>query len=275
MSSDPYPSSTRRAHSRLRSGTASTGIFLFVQAALLIAASNTQPAVVTEFFIVLVVLVLFNGLFVAGETAIDLLKPSHGKALEAENGKRIATFDDLIRRKANFVAACSLGSMTMRAWIVAMTVIPSVTTADWLRTNWQVFDRWSASGDLGQGCVLLIAVLLLAIPAVALNVVVGELIPKSYAAEHPLMTALRLYGLVKVVNSVFSLPIAVFVSLASLVTQRFGARATFAVANRTEEEIKEYLILDAQILKLPQPVAPASVFDFSIQREVDKELGIK
>ena len=43
----------------------------------------------------------------------------------------------------------------------------------------------------------------------------------------------------------------------------------------TEEEIKEYLILDAQILKLPQPVAPSSVFDFTIQREVDKELGIK
>jgi len=43
----------------------------------------------------------------------------------------------------------------------------------------------------------------------------------------------------------------------------------------TEEEIKEYLVLDAQILKLPQPVAPSSVFDFTIQREVDKELGIK
>ena len=43
----------------------------------------------------------------------------------------------------------------------------------------------------------------------------------------------------------------------------------------TEEEIKEYLILDAQILKLPQPVAASNVFDFTIQREVDKELGIK
>ena len=43
----------------------------------------------------------------------------------------------------------------------------------------------------------------------------------------------------------------------------------------TDDEIKEYLVLDAQILKLPQPVAPASVFDFTIQGEVDKELGIK
>jgi NitT/TauT family transport system substrate-binding protein len=43
----------------------------------------------------------------------------------------------------------------------------------------------------------------------------------------------------------------------------------------TDEELKEYLLLDSQILKLPQPVAPANVFDFTIQREVDKELGIK
>jgi hypothetical protein len=43
----------------------------------------------------------------------------------------------------------------------------------------------------------------------------------------------------------------------------------------TEDEVKEYLALDAQILKLAQPVPPGSVFDFMIQREVNKELGIR
>lgn len=43
----------------------------------------------------------------------------------------------------------------------------------------------------------------------------------------------------------------------------------------TDEEVKEYLTLDAQILKLSEPVRPSSVFDFSIQREVNRELGIK
>ena len=43
----------------------------------------------------------------------------------------------------------------------------------------------------------------------------------------------------------------------------------------TEEEIKEYLALDAQILGLAQPVAVASVFDFTLQREINKELGMK
>lgn len=43
----------------------------------------------------------------------------------------------------------------------------------------------------------------------------------------------------------------------------------------TDEEIKEYLALDAQILKLAEPVAPSTVFDFALQREVNRELGIK
>jgi len=43
----------------------------------------------------------------------------------------------------------------------------------------------------------------------------------------------------------------------------------------TEDEIKEYLALDAQILGLAQPVAVSSVFDFTLQREVNRELGLK
>lgn len=42
-----------------------------------------------------------------------------------------------------------------------------------------------------------------------------------------------------------------------------------------DEEIKEYLALDAQILKLPQPMDPSNVFDFTLRREVNQELGIR
>lgn len=43
----------------------------------------------------------------------------------------------------------------------------------------------------------------------------------------------------------------------------------------TDDEIREHLILDAQILKLAEPIAAAKVFDFTLQREVNKELGIR
>jgi ABC-type nitrate/sulfonate/bicarbonate transport system substrate-binding protein len=43
----------------------------------------------------------------------------------------------------------------------------------------------------------------------------------------------------------------------------------------TDDEIKEHLATDAQILKLPKPVSPSEIFDFTLQREVIKELGLK
>jgi NitT/TauT family transport system substrate-binding protein len=62
---------------------------------------------------------------------------------------------------------------------------------------------------------------------------------------------------------------------AALESYRLSKPAFTVTGIPTEEEIKEYLLLDSQILKLPQPVGPSSVFDFTIQREVNKELVIK
>lgn len=42
----------------------------------------------------------------------------------------------------------------------------------------------------------------------------------------------------------------------------------------TENEMEEHLKVDAQVLGLKEPAAPSRVFDFSLQREVNKELGI-
>ncbi len=40
------------------------------------------------------------------------------------------------------------------------------------------------------------------------------------------------------------------------------------------KEIEEFLKADAELLKLKEPVAAAKIFDFSLQREVNQELGI-
>lgn len=262
MSSDPYPLHLRG--SAFIGSLALTGIIA--------AAAGPRPVVVAEFFFALVVIVLLNGVFVAGETAIDLLKPSHGKAIAEGDERRCAAFRDLLARKSTFVAACSLGSMTMRAWMVALAVLPAIPMSRWLPEYSSTLRDWASSGDLGFSGVVLASILILAIPIVALNVVVGELIPKSYAVAHPLATSLRLHGMVKFFNGLFSLPIAVFVSLASLVTQRFGTRATFAVANQTEEEIKE-LLEEAEVsgeIDEEEKEMVASVFEFgdTVVREI-------
>ena len=43
----------------------------------------------------------------------------------------------------------------------------------------------------------------------------------------------------------------------------------------SEKEVDDFLKADAELLKLPKPVAAAKIFDFSLQREVNQELGIK
>jgi ABC-type nitrate/sulfonate/bicarbonate transport system substrate-binding protein len=43
----------------------------------------------------------------------------------------------------------------------------------------------------------------------------------------------------------------------------------------SDKEIEEFLKAEAELLKLKEPVTPAKLFDFSLQREVNQELGVK
>ena len=64
-------------------------------------------------------------------------------------------------------------------------------------------------------------------------------------------------------------------SQTALETYRLSRPAFTTTGIPTEEEINEYLKADAQILGLPAPVPLVRVFDFSLQREVNRELGVK
>jgi NitT/TauT family transport system substrate-binding protein len=61
----------------------------------------------------------------------------------------------------------------------------------------------------------------------------------------------------------------------ALESYRFSKPAFTSNGIPTDEEIKEQLATDAQILKLPEPANPSKIFDFSLQREVNRALGIK
>lgn len=43
----------------------------------------------------------------------------------------------------------------------------------------------------------------------------------------------------------------------------------------SDTEIEEFLRSEAELLKLKEPVSPSKIFDFSLQREVNHELGLK
>jgi len=61
----------------------------------------------------------------------------------------------------------------------------------------------------------------------------------------------------------------------ALETYRISLPAFTANGIPTDDEIREYLKMDAQLMGLPAPVAPEKIFDFSLQRDVNRGLGIK
>jgi NitT/TauT family transport system substrate-binding protein len=62
---------------------------------------------------------------------------------------------------------------------------------------------------------------------------------------------------------------------AALETYRFSRPAFTRNAIPTEKEVEEHLKSDMQFLHLKTPVKSSAVFDFSMQREINAELGIK
>jgi NitT/TauT family transport system substrate-binding protein len=61
----------------------------------------------------------------------------------------------------------------------------------------------------------------------------------------------------------------------ALETYRISLPAFTTNGVPSDDEIREYLKMDAQLMGLPAPVPAEKIFDFSLQREVNKELGIK
>jgi NitT/TauT family transport system substrate-binding protein len=61
----------------------------------------------------------------------------------------------------------------------------------------------------------------------------------------------------------------------ALETYRLSRPAFTRDSIPTDKEVEENLKADAQVLRLKEPVKSSTVFDFSLQREVNNELGIR
>lgn len=61
----------------------------------------------------------------------------------------------------------------------------------------------------------------------------------------------------------------------ALESYRLARPAFTANGLPTDKEVEDFLRADAEVLKLKEPVPAAKIFDFSLQKEVNQELGIK
>jgi putative hemolysin len=226
--------------------------------------SGTMPLPVSGgAFIALVVAVIFlNALFVAAETAVDLLRTIHVRHVKEENRIQSDRLQDLVDNKQRYATACTLGSRIARVLLALMIVL--------LAASFELDPQDSgATIEIGR---FLVNLILVAVPVSLVNLVVGELVPKSFASLHPHRTGLRLYRLIRGAAVVFSVPASILVGVANLVTRTFGGRASFTMPNQAEEEIRTIVesAQEAGEIESDEKELLTSVFEFTdtVAREV-------
>ena len=174
----------------------------------------------------MVLVIAINGIFVAADTSIELLRSAHVKMFDNGRAQRL---QQIIEHRQHYIAACTLGSQTCRAWMMILSFVP----APYLAHRYAV-----QNGITEQWWYLLTAGIAVTIPVAAVNVVFGELVPKSYSALHPHRIALRTFGIVRATALIFTIPSRALTGVANLITRRFGATASFSFPNQAEYEIR-------------------------------------
>jgi len=249
-----------------------SGIFLLILgfmplAAVAQAMRNADPSGVPDTvlgptLVAIIAVITLNSVFVAAGTAIELLRQGHLRQVERDD-VRSGRIVVLMADKPRFIAGCTLGSQTMRAWMMLLCFVPAPAFATWLVERALVSEGYPG---------VLIAGVIITIPVAAVNLVFGELVPKSYAAIHPMRTAANLFRFVQAFTVVFSVPSRILTEMADIIAKRFGGRATFALPNQAEEEIKN-LVESAQEtgeIEAEERELIHSVFEFTdtVAREV-------
>ena len=183
----------------------------------------------TPILLLVIGIVVLNAWFVAAETALNQLRPMHVKQVKDEDLQRSKHLQSLLDSKQKYAAACALGSQTSR---LALALI-SFLLAQGLALFFEHNAHWQFSFQ-----TILVSAALIAVPVGLINVVVGEVVPKSYASLHPLTVASLSYRFIRTSSVIFSVPANAVVALAGVFTARFGGRASLANSNQAEEEIK-------------------------------------
>ena len=194
-----------------------------------VTSPSTDSAPVFLVILGILGLILLNGLFVMGSVAIESIRPfliRHSKDHDEAGYRRL---ERLMDQKASYVAAATVGSHLCRIGIIG----GSFLMADDLAAV--IFPHAGTTVGFLQ---LLLAALIIAIPAEIVNLIIGELVPKSIASLHPIRTATRLFGFLTASRTVLMLLTIPVEAVANLIARRFGGTATFSMPNQTEEEIK-------------------------------------
>ncbi len=152
-------------------------------------------------FVVIAILILVNGLFVAAEFSIIGVRPSRIKQLAQEGNRAAQWIRDILgsRRKTDrYVATAQLG-ITLASLGLGMYAEPAIAHL----IEGPIHDWFGLEGAIVHTISFIIALALITY----LHVVVGEMVPKSLALQNTERTVLWLAPLMRPISKLFSIPV--------------------------------------------------------------------
>jgi putative hemolysin len=177
--------------------------------------------------LVLVVLTLLEGFFVAAEIALVSIRRSRVEQLVDEGNAGARRVRRLLNQPGRFLAVCQLGLTFIGFFASAFAAVSLTEQLKGLLTGAGMSD------GTAHGISLLVVTVLLAL----FTIVFAELVPKTLALAHPERFAIALSLPIDVLGRVFGPVIAALTAITSRITGMLGAKVTND-AQITAEELR-------------------------------------
>jgi putative hemolysin len=200
----------------------------------------------------LFVLILINAFFSMAEMATVSVNNSKVKNLAEDGNKRAKRLYGLLLTPNKFLS-------TIQVCITLAGFLQSASAATAMSGDLgRIFD------NIGLPCSVEIAVVVITLILAYFNLVLGELVPKRIALQHPERIALVTSGAVWFVSRIFA-PFVWFLSKSvSVILRPFGIKSDRIEEVYSEEEIKSHLDVGISSGEIDEAGADmiASVFEF-------------
>ncbi len=198
--------------------------------------SFSGKGIITLLFSILgiAICIFWVGITVASIYSIENIRPIHLKVNNLNQRQKQRLYN-MLDYRATYVAVSTLANHIAKSLIVFLSFLP----APFLITHlYKVAYGPSVAVEINWLHMFLGAGILF-VPALILCLVLGELVPKTYALVHPIFVSDYLFPFMRLNAITYKYLSYFLLSLASMVTRRFGKVASFLIINnQAEEEIK-------------------------------------
>jgi len=214
-------------------------------------------------FLVILVLILINGLFVSAEFSIIGVRRSRIEQLVQEGRRGAQWVRDVLtsrRRTDRYVATAQLG-ITLASLGLGMYAEPAIAHL----IEGPLHDWFGLSGTIVHTISFLAALTAITY----LHVVLGEMVPKSLALHSPERSVLMLTAPMRVMTKVFSIPVTALNRIGLMALRLLGVPPPGEGSRLYSPDELELIVLesyDSGLLDERQQELVANILDFSEER---------